>query len=203
MLIPLGSALFSTDLTMSTNVNLALGTVTCTAASISGSLTASNAVAGTLSVAQLINTNPVYAYWQLSGQVSISSGTSVTIPLASWTLLAPASNIPSGLNLMNSSGAIVIPFKGIYYLNFTWDNGNTSESAQMWWVWSGSGSGNLGGAYGTSVGTYTVLTSAYTGPFAASDVLTPQYSTGSAYSLGPYSPPTPYTALSVCLLQRM
>ena len=102
---------------------------------------------------------------------------------------------------MNSSGALVIPYKGLYALNFTVNCSGNSGTEQISFLWSGTGSGDRLGAVNAGGGAVVACT--YIGPFAAGDVLTPTFYTNAAFSVGPSSPPSIYNTLSICLLQRM
>ena len=154
-----------------------------------------------LTAASYINSSPVVAYWQLSGQATFGANNSSVLAASLWTLFSPVTSVPLGVTLMNSSGALVIPYKGLYALNFTLNSGGASGTQQMWFQWSGTGSGDRLGGLSTGEGNVEACT--YIGPFAAGDVLTPVIYTNAAFSVGPSSPPSIYNTLSICLLQRL
>ncbi|CAK0778354.1 hypothetical protein CVIRNUC_004594 [Coccomyxa viridis] len=176
----------------------AVPTGTATYAAPSSSAPASSAVATT---GPAINPTPLTAYWQQSGAVSAPANTPPKLTPAFWTLLSSVSSIPAGVTIMNASGGIVIPYRGIYAMTLGWDPGSVGGVEQMWFDWSGSGSGRLGAAQ-ISANQYTVTTCSYTGPLAAGDVLTPTLYFTAATNIAASSPPSPYITMSISLLQR-
>lgn len=148
-----------------------------------------------------VNPIPLTAYWQQSGAVSAPANTPPKLTPAFWTMLPSVSSIPAGVTLMNASGAIVIPYRGIYAMMLGWDPGSVGGVEQMWFDWTGSGTGRLGAAQ-ISVNQYTVTTCSYTGPLAAGDVLTPTLYFNAATNIAASSPPSPYITMSIALLQR-
>ena len=118
------SALFSTCLTMSTNVNLALGTVTCTAASISGSAS----LGGTLTTAGLQVPQLPYAYFSgIPNAQNLGSG---------------ASTVGAGIGYNGgdavlgnawNAGVFTAPYNGLFYLDASMRCTNIGNYA-IWWT---------------------------------------------------------------------
>ena len=118
------SALFSTDLTMSTNVNLALGTVTCTAASISGSAS----LGGTLTTSGLQVPQLPYAYFSgIPNNQNLGAGTAVAGAGIGYnggdTVLGNAWN----------AGVFTAPYNGLFYLDASMRCTNIANFS-IWWT---------------------------------------------------------------------
>ncbi len=201
------SALFSTDLTMSTNVNLALGTVTCTAVSISGSLTSADMnTTGSYRISGTPLAQALSILWYLNSSVS-TGGTQVTPPSSSWTSVPAFTQLPGTLTasmMMNSSGAITVPYNGVYTISLNVRGTSPYASLGFWMSSSNSAVNGIRFAY---VEENAVVqgnapfpggNGVYTGVILASDTMSPNFE----YSASGSASPSVVTALSLTLIQR-
>ena len=170
---------------------------------VGGTITATgNIVAGGgLIGAFITQVYPLTILWQQTGALTVPANTAVTPALSVWTVNATYSIIPSSMStttIMASSGAITIPVKGVYTINWCFDFPTAENPLSFWFAHSTLGRLASNSFY--SLNAYSVVTGNWTGLLLLNDVLTPTLGCSAATSLPATSPPNVYNYLSIVLL---
>lgn len=126
-----------------------------------------------------------YAQWNWYASTTSASFTGNTVvPSTTWTptnISTPS--IATSANVLQSSGAILIPMNGIYCIQFNVFQGNGSVNQANWWaVWNSPvalGVANNTNLQGVRVGvSVSGAVSSFTGYLEAGDILAPVTSSG-------------------------
>jgi hypothetical protein len=189
--IPPGSSLSTnsitsysgTDITFN-NKNLSdVGVVQATAVTSSGTMSATSIAitgngffalgTGDITYGNITSTGLVYegygsyfsGFWYLNTSFSVATNTATTIPLASWTNMSSYSTNSS--SLLNSSGYLQAPIKGIYTVTFNvpWNTGTING---IWLVHNG-----MNVRIASTQGNASIQTSSWTGLMMANDTIAP------------------------------